>query len=443
MRLKGLLAALAALAVLGGLAWWSNRSGGGEPKQAEEPSPKILEVNEAEVTRLEIRRKDGETTVIERTPEAGWEITAPGKYEADLEGVLIFMAAVTSVNADKLVDEKTAGFAPYGLKEPALEFHFTLTKNRAKTLMVGDEAPGSGNFYARVAGEQKLYTIASFTKAAIDKRAAELRDARLARIDPPSLTRIELVSKNGTVEFGRNARGEWQIVKPSMMRADLSQVEEAVKNLSGAKMDPLAGEDVLKRNEAAFGAAPLYAKATLAAGATVAAIEIRKAGDQYLARSSAVEGVHALAAQAVQRLDRSADAFRAKKVFDFGFNEPSRVEYKDGKVSRDLSKSGEKWSEGGKTMDSIGVQSLIDRLRGLTASGFPTSAPAEAKVTIAVHSTGGKVVERVSIAQQGERYFARREGEAAIYQVEPSDVEELSQAAADVKPSQPSPPAKK
>jgi len=63
-------------------------------------------------------------------------------------------------------------------------------------------------------------------------------------------------------------------------------------------------------------------------------------------------------------LEKSVDDFRNKKLFDFGFSDPSRVEVK----GAGYSKAGDKWTANGKTMDNASVQTLIDKLRDLAAT---------------------------------------------------------------------------
>ena len=46
------------------------------------------------------------------------------------------------------------------------------------------------------------------------------------------------------------------------------------------------------------------------------------------AKSSAVEGVYKVAADVGDALDKGLDDFRNKKVFDFGFSDPSKVDVK-------------------------------------------------------------------------------------------------------------------
>ncbi len=57
-------------------------------------------------------------------------------------------------------------------------------------------------------------------------------------------------------------------------------------------------------------------------------------------------------------------------------------------------------------------------------------------------SNSGKRVEKVTITKQGDQYFAKREGEPSIYELDGKAVEDLQKAASDVK-EQPSRAKKK
>ena len=52
--------------------------------------------------------------------------------------------------------------------------------------------------------------------------------------------------------------------------------------------------------------------------------------DDYYAKSSVVEGIHKVPKDLGDGLDKAIDDFRNKKVFDFGFNDPTKIEFKDG-----------------------------------------------------------------------------------------------------------------
>jgi hypothetical protein len=60
-----------------------------------------------------------------------------------------------------------------------------------------------------------------------------------------------------------------------------------------------------------------------------------------------------------------------------------------------------------------------------------------------VTSNDGKRVEKVSITKQGNQYFAQRENEPSIYELDSQAVDDLQKAAADVKEAAPEPAKKK
>jgi hypothetical protein len=140
-------------------------------------------------------------------------------------------------------------------------------------------------------------------------------------------------------------------------------------------------------------------------------------------------------------LDKSADDFRNKKLFDFGFNDPTKVQL----ASATYQKSGEKWMSGSTEIDSISIQGLIDKLRDLSASKFAEKGGGvmvfEAAVT-ANDSKNTPRTEKVTITKLGDVYYAVRDGEPSVYEIDSKAVEDLQKAASSVKPATKA-PAKK
>jgi hypothetical protein len=161
-------------------------------------------------------------------------------------------------------------------------------------------------------------------------------------------------------------------------------------------------------------------------------IEVRKNKEDYYARGSAQEAVSKVSAELATGLDKKPEDFRNRKLFDFGFNDVTKLEVRDGPRNVQFLKSGEKWLSGGQEMDVVGVQSFIDKLREaaslkLVAQPFP--AP-----MLDVTVSYGKNTEKVSFAAVGDKTFAKRDGEPAVYELEGKSLEELRKALGDVKP---------
>jgi hypothetical protein len=445
MRFRGLIVAVAALALLAVGVWWSDKTKREEAaKPPADASPRITNLPESSLTQVEIKRKDGERTVIVRTGENSWKITAPKEYAADQAAVASLVAAVVSLASDSVVEEKTTDLAPFGLSEGVLEVTAKQKDGKTVKIVVGDETPTGGGLYARLEGDPRVFTIASMAKTNLDKTANDLRDRRLLTFDNDKLSRIELTAKKSATELGKNNQNEWTIVKPQPYRADGWAVEELLRRLREAKFDPATADDAAKQAEAAYGSSAAVAAVKVTDAAGTQTLEVRKSkDDKYYAKSSAVPGIHTVSKDIGDGLDKGTDDFRNKKLLDFGFNEPAKVDYKDASRTLALAKSGDKWTNANKLVDSISVQSFIDRLRDLSASKFADNGFTSPVIEVTVVSNGGKRTEKVAIAKADDGYLAKREGEPSLYRLEAKTVEELQKAAGDVKAPPPPNPAKK
>jgi len=140
------------------------------------------------------------------------------------------------------------------------------------------------------------------------------------------------------------------------------------------------------------------------------------------------------------RTDKSLDDFRNKKLFDFGFVDPDKIEIHDGAKSYFLTHSGSDWWSNGTKMDESTVSTLVGAIRGLSATKFPDNGFTTPSIELTVTTDSGKRTEKVLIAKNGDRYVAKRENEPALYELSAASVTDLQNSAAAVKPA---PPAKR
>jgi hypothetical protein len=439
MRPHGLLIALCALVVLAGGVYWSNREKKiEESKPSKDASPKIVSIPENDVTQLEFKRKDGASTIIKRGANNKWEMVAPSPLPVDQDAASGVVNSLNPLNSDQLIDEKASNLAVFGLAQPAFELTVTKKDGKTQQVQIGDEAPAGGDVYVKLAGDPKVYTMSSSLKSSLDKTAQDLRDKRLLTFDQDKLTRVELAAKKQDLEFGKNNANEWQIVKPKPFRADNWQVEELIRKLHDAKMDAsTSNEDAKKAAEAFTGGTQIAtAKVTDASGTQT--LDVRKNKDDYYAKSSVVQGIFKISADLGQGLDKGIDDFRNKKLFDFGFSDPTKIEVQDdvnGKQAA-YAKSGDKWYSGPKQIDNTSLQNFVDKVRDLSATKFVDFGFTTPIFEVTVTSNNGKRVEKVSISKNGDDYFAKRENEPSIYQLDAKAAQDLINAAKDIKEAQ-------
>ena len=445
MKNRGLLVALALLVVLAGGIWYSSRSDKGKDSADKaSATPSVLSVKDADINRIELARREGETTLLEKDSSGTWMITAPTPYPVDKDAVTSLLSAVASIASDKVVDEKAGDLSQYGLVPPVLMVTVRLKDGKSKKVLFGEATATGSGVYATAPGDARLYTVASYTKEGIDKHTADLRDRRLLTFNSEKLVRVVLNSHQMETEFGKNTSGEWQIVKPEPYRADVFAVDDMVRRLKDVKLDPALSGDEQKKAASTFSSAAPVAKLTVTDATGSQHLEIRTTKDaKYYAHSSVVEGVYPIEATLGMVFDKSTDDFRNKKLFDFGFNDPSRVDYRSAKVQTTVSKAGEKWFRGGKPLDSASIQTLIDKLRDLSATKFAESGFGSSEIEITVVSSDGKKSEKVAFARSGADSLARRDGDGSLYVIPAATVDEIERAAADLKEDKSKAPAKK
>ena len=315
MKNRGLLVAAVVLAALSGVLYWSNHHPPSEStaKASIDTPPRILSLKQEDISRLEIKKQGGEALDLAKGDAGKWLITAPKPLPADQDAVASLLSTVSSLNADRLVDEKASDLAQYGLAQPALQLEVTTKDAKPQTLLLGDQTPAGSAVFAKLAGDPRVFTVATYNKSSIDKSPNDLRDKRLLTIDFDKLSQLDILTKKQDIEFARNKQ-EWQIVKPKPLRADNFQVEEIVRKLRDAKLEVPASDADAKKSSAVFNSATQVATAKVTDTASTQELQIRKAKDDYYAKSSAVPGIYKVLSDVGQGFDKNVDDLQQETV---------------------------------------------------------------------------------------------------------------------------------
>jgi hypothetical protein len=433
MKLRSLIVAMCVLAGLMWALYWSNR----HPKSADTaeasvpPAPKILSLKEDDISKIELK-KNGASSIVLAKQNGSWQITQPQPLGADQSTVSSMLASLASLNAERLVEDKASSWNQYGLGDGAFEAEIS-EKDKTQNLMLGDATPTGSAVYARLEGDPRVFTVATYEKNNIEKDVNDLRDKRLITASSDKISKVELLAKKQDMEFGRN-KDEWQIVKPTPLRADATQVEDLVRNLTDAKME-LGSSDDAKKTAAAFASGTPVATAKVTDESGTQELQVRKNKDDYYAKSSIVDGIYKISSTVGQGLDKGLDDFRNKKLFDFGYSDPNKIEMHDGSKSYFLTHGGEDWWNGtSQKLDSASAQSLIDKIRDLSSSKFLDSGFTQpTTIELTVTSKDNKLVEKVLIAKNGDNFVAKRDNEPSLYQINSETVSDLEKAAQDLK----------
>jgi len=434
MKFRGLIIAVAVLLALGGLLYWSNHHKPSEQSQSaavsSKTSPSILKVDQSAIAQLTLTRKGVAPVTLVKQSQGKWQITAPKDFGADQDAVSGVLSTLSNLDADRVVEDKASDLKPYGLDDPSFTADIGLKDHGQRKVLFGDDTPAGSDVYAMLAGDSRIFTVGSYNRTSVDKSLDDLRDKEMMSVKPDKVSRVALERKGEAIEFARTKDG-WQILKPQPMRADSFAVDELVRTAAAARMDLSAKDSDHAASEFAQGAP--VATITLTGDQGQQTLSVRKDKEDYFARSNVVDGIYEVDSSLGTGLDKSLDDFRNKKLFDFDFEEPDKIELQAGAKSWVFTHSGSDWWSNGKKMDGADTESLVEKLRNLTATSFPNSGFSNADLEATVTSEGGKRVEKVLFSKSGDRTLAKREGEPSLYQLSPATVADLISAANAIK----------
>lgn len=435
-----LLVATIVCAALGGVLYWSDhrKPSAEAAKPDADAAPPILKLDEGSITKLELKKKDQPAILLAKNG-SDWKITEPKAFAADQSSVSSLLSTISSLDSERLVEDKSANLQRYGLDHPSLEVAVTEKDNKTQQLLLGDATPTGSAVYTALASDPRVFTIAEYRKAGLDKSLNDLRDKRLLTVSPDKVSRLEIDGKNGDLEFGRN-KDEWQIVKPKPMRADSSTVGELVSKLASARMDLSASDTLAKESESAFAKSSPTATLKLTDESSTEQLQIRKNSDTYYAKSSIVEGAYKIDSTLGDAVSKKLEDFRNKKLFDFGYADPTKLEIHSGAKTYSLVRNGEDWWDNGKKMDADSVGAVVSNLRDLSADKFVDSGFTAPACEIIVTSDDSKRVEKVSISKSGSNYIAKRDNDPTLYEVPSSSIDGLQKSLDGIK--QAAPPVK-
>jgi Domain of unknown function (DUF4340) len=444
MKMRQLIAATIVLAALAATLYWSNHRKPASDSVIASPSAanaKIISLTQDDVSKLEVKKKDGDDVVLSRAGPSSWKITSPKPLVADQDSVSSILYNMSPMDGGTLIEEKAADLKQFGLAEPEAQISATGKDGKTQTILVGDETPTGDSAYVMVSGESKVYSVPKNTKTNLDKGLKDLRDKRLMPVDFDKLASVEISGAKLHLTFGSDA-GKWTVRSPTNLRGDTSKMETIIEKLRTSTMDPGTSDADMKKAASLFASGSPIAslKATDASGSQD--LQIRKAADGYYAKTTAMDGVYKVPNELGDAVNKDVEEFREKRVFDFAEEDPDKVELHDGSKGYFLTRSGEDWWSDGKKMDALSVQEFLRSIRTLTATKFATSGFSGPALSLVVTSKDGKRVEKVDIAKSGSVYLAKRAEGPALFELDAKAVDGIQKAASELKPAE-IPPAKK
>lgn len=119
----------------------------------------VLEVNEGDVTRLDVVTPSG-STAFERLEPFGWKF-ARSQEPADFNRVSSVVNRLAKLRSQAKVLDKATDLAPYKLNQPAVAATLTMKDGSARKILFGAKTVNDAAYYAMVEDKGELYTVST------------------------------------------------------------------------------------------------------------------------------------------------------------------------------------------------------------------------------------------------------------------------------------------
>lgn len=386
------LVAVVLLAVLWlGFTWWDKHKSDQLSKTAPKAAEKVVPFESSHVQAFTLtpraepgftcRRVNGKWTLEQAPNLVASETKSAAKpaeeLGADQSSVSTFLSSLTSATVDEVVDPHPASVKDFGLDPPAETIAVTSNaKPQQLTLLLGDETPTGGGVYAQVAGNPRLFTLASYLKTSLEKSLFDLRDKRALTLDVDQIQRIDVAQKGKRWTLEKNPDGIWDFNLPPLVRADRMSVNQIVGELRDLNMQTIVADDKKKAAAYGFSSPLLTVKLTSPQGEQT--IELgNKDGDRYDAINSALPPIFTLNSTFLTQIQKDPSELRDRDLFSWSTFDVKRMEIQTPKGHWVFEQQKDKWQETSpknQTVTSDKLDGLLEAVRALRAESFPKTS---------------------------------------------------------------------
>jgi Domain of unknown function (DUF4340) len=273
MKSYGLILAAAALALLAGVLYWSNRreaakaAAGGTPE-----APRIINLNSDDITRIDIHRNQTETISLVKPDSGDWQVAETPVLPGESGTISSLLSTLSKLDSQRIVQEKPGDLAAYGLAKPPVEADITTKDGMTSKLLLGDNTPAGSSTFAMVANDPRLFTVSSYVKTSLDKPAPDFADKKLFAFgfDFPQKVDMRIGGKAYTITFNGD---EWKVGDTKMDATSVQSVIARIRDLEGTRFvatglgRPVVEFTVLAKD-----------------GKGTEHVEMSKSGNEYIAR---------------------------------------------------------------------------------------------------------------------------------------------------------------
>jgi hypothetical protein len=436
--LRSFIGLLAILIALGAYLYFvesKREPGDGEKRE------KVFTVASDAIEEVTVKAESGEQTTLKKSG-SDWQIVQPAALQPDSAEVSGITSNLSTLEVQRVIDDKPADLAEYGLATPRVEIAFK-AKGQDHKLQIGRKTPTGTDLYAKVGDQPRVFLISSYLDSSFNKKTFDLRDKTVLKLERDAVESLAVTTPGKTLKFSKSS-GEWRMSEPVSARADFTAVDGLLSRVNTLQMKSIA--DPEPKSLAEFGLDTPAATIQLGSGSSQATLLVGKSAEDktIYVKDQSRPAVMTIDANLLDELKKEPGDFRQKDLFDARAFNAARIEVvRDGQTvafekTKSKNKDGqeeEKWRQVAPTAqdaDQTKVENLLSSVTQTRATSFVDSAAKTGldspALRIAVKFGEPQKEETVTFARSGDKAFASRAGDPGAAAVEASSIDNITKA---------------
>jgi hypothetical protein len=191
-------------------------------------------------------RPEGTLALVKKA--GAWNTEPPAAVPLDQSSIDDLLLGFSSLNADRVIEEKPADLAKYGLQPSRATGTGTWEDGTSRTLLLGDKTPTGTGWYIQVKGDPRVYTIQAYVGQHFHWTLKDLRSRALApAVNYDEVSYVKIVERDGTViEVKRKTEAETKSFQLGFGGFIVTRPYATLRGLDSQKGDPVtkAGQSV-------------------------------------------------------------------------------------------------------------------------------------------------------------------------------------------------------
>jgi hypothetical protein len=355
---------------LGAYVWFGEIQGKRSQAEAEKQKKLLVEAPRANWTGLVLRTSDGQQAQLVRAEGDRWQLAAPVSYAVDEATVDRALDALAELAFESEIQPPPADLKPFGLDDASKRVELRSGEGEPLVIQLGGHTPvGSARYLMLSNRPGRIYTVRYSATTALEPSLLDLRDKRIAELDPAKVQRLVVRTGGQSIELARAAEG-WQLTAPLADRADSERVDRLLEDVQLARASGFVDAPGPLSD---YGLEPPEVELEIAREAGPLQLRLGRAGDKYYARAGEGGPVFEVRERLVSGVPRRVFEYRYKRVLTLDESKVQQIvlAFPRESTTQQLRREQNKWvsQDAGFKLDSLKVSDLLYALEALDATG--------------------------------------------------------------------------